>query len=452
MRGRGRRRARVAAARTIAPRRRRGGLRLASIGELRPPGLRRTTRRARRSCCSWSSSRARSGCCATGSRSSSRSSTSATGSATAASRGCSRSPSTPSTRSNRRFFVYYTNGDGDIEVDGFKRKRSRRRPEPASGSRRRVIADPAPALRATTTAASCSSAPTGCSTSAPATAATPAIRTTTPRTATRCSASCCGSTRSARRAIGLPKSNPFDGARGRDEIYALGLRNPFRFSFDSRSGDIFIGDVGQDSWEEIDHVSRAASAASNFGWDMLEGNARLRGPQAARPLPARRCSSTRRAAAPARSPAGYVVRDPQLPALAGRYVYADFCRRRDPLASTPPTPSGSDAATGLRRRQPTSFGEGAGGRDLRHLARRRASTGSSRAERGARVWDGRASRGVWSARDAHPPAKGRLRWSPRPSPRRPPRSPTDGAANGKPEAAETLRRPPPGRRLGARDA
>ncbi len=68
-----------------------------------------------------------------------------------------------------------------------------------------------------------------------------------------------------------PRSNPFEGRGGRDEIYALGLRNPFRFSFDSRSHDIYIGDVGQDEWEEIDHVSRRRLAGANFGWDILEG-------------------------------------------------------------------------------------------------------------------------------------------------------------------------------------
>jgi glucose/arabinose dehydrogenase len=74
----------------------------------------------------------------------------------------------------------------------------------------------------------------------------------------------------------VPKSNPYVGKPGRDEIYALGLRNPFRFSFDT--GRILIGDVGQDSWEEVDFEGRKALRGSNFGWDHFEGRHRLHFP------------------------------------------------------------------------------------------------------------------------------------------------------------------------------
>ena len=188
----------------------------------------------------------------------------------------------------------------------------------------------------------------------------PAIRTATPRTATCCSASCCASTRSAPNGYLTPKSNPFDGSRGRDEIYALGLRNPYRFSFDSRSGDIFIGDVGQDSWEEIDHVSRRRLGGSNFGWDLLEGTHDFDGhhaPAHYRP-PALEYSSRGAGCAVT---GGFVVHDPQLPALAGSYIYADFCGG-EIRSFNPANPGGSDASTGLDVDQPSSFGEGAGGR------------------------------------------------------------------------------------------
>ena len=69
----------------------------------------------------------------------------------------------------------------------------------------------------------------------------------------------------------VPDSNPFAGGAGRDEIFATGLRNPYRFSFDSQSGALSIGDVGQDSWEEIDHVGADRARGANFGWDLFEG-------------------------------------------------------------------------------------------------------------------------------------------------------------------------------------
>jgi glucose/arabinose dehydrogenase len=68
---------------------------------------------------------------------------------------------------------------------------------------------------------------------------------------------------------GIPADNPFAGGpNGRGEIYALGLRNPFRFSFDRATGQLIVGDVGQSAWEEIDVVTRGA----NLGWRVFEGN------------------------------------------------------------------------------------------------------------------------------------------------------------------------------------
>lgn len=124
----------------------------------------------------------------------------------------------------------------------------------------------------------------------------------------------------------VPEDNPFVGRDGAlPEIYSLGLRNPWRFSFDRQTGALSIGDVGQDSFEEIDFVQRGEGAGANFGWSAWEGTSRFNDDQQApghvRPVLTYSygddgaCSVT----------GGYVVRDPELTSLYGRYLYADFC-------------------------------------------------------------------------------------------------------------------------------
>jgi glucose/arabinose dehydrogenase len=125
----------------------------------------------------------------------------------------------------------------------------------------------------------------------------------------------------------IPSSNPFVGRAGaHGEIYAYGLRNPWRFSFDRRTGDLSIGDVGQDAVEEIDFMRRGRARGANFGWRPWEGRRRNfnePAPGAVFPViqhthAAGFCSIT----------GGYVVRDPSVPSLAGRYVYSDLCDGR----------------------------------------------------------------------------------------------------------------------------
>jgi glucose/arabinose dehydrogenase len=125
----------------------------------------------------------------------------------------------------------------------------------------------------------------------------------------------------------IPSSNPFVGRAGaRGEIYAYGLRNPWRFSFDPRTGDLSIGDVGQNAVEEINFMRRGRARGANFGWRPWEGNRRNfneLAPGAVFPV-----ITHTHAAGFCSIIGGYVVRDPTVPSLAGRYVYSDLCDGR----------------------------------------------------------------------------------------------------------------------------
>lgn len=120
----------------------------------------------------------------------------------------------------------------------------------------------------------------------------------------------------------VPPDNPFVGRAGaRPEIWAYGLRNPWRFSFDRQTGRLFLGDVGQNAWEEIDLIVRGG----NYGWRIMEGAHCFAEPtgcsQTGLELPiaeyghASGCSVT----------GGYVYRGRRVPALAGRYLFGDYC-------------------------------------------------------------------------------------------------------------------------------
>lgn len=123
----------------------------------------------------------------------------------------------------------------------------------------------------------------------------------------------------------IPPDNPFvNDPNAKDEIWAYGLRNPWRFSFDARTGDMLIGDVGQNDWEEIDWASGRSKGGENYGWSQMEGTHPFRG----RPEPANHvppvyeydrnglgCSVT----------GGYVYRGDEIPGLKGQYLFSDYC-------------------------------------------------------------------------------------------------------------------------------
>jgi hypothetical protein len=126
----------------------------------------------------------------------------------------------------------------------------------------------------------------------------------------------------------IPPDNPFVGRHGRDEIWAYGLRNPRRFSFDRPTKTIAIGDVGNDRYEEINYLPIGRSRGANFGWPAFEGFAAFGGGITRKDtvLPALAyphhpgCAVT----------GGYVVRDPRLARIRGReivgdYMFADYC-------------------------------------------------------------------------------------------------------------------------------
>jgi glucose/arabinose dehydrogenase len=160
---------------------------------------------------------------------------------------------------------------------------------------------------------------------------------------------------------GIPSGNPFGHQDGvRPETFAYGLRNPWRFSFDSKTGDLWIGDVGQDRFEEVDGVSFRVARGADFGWSAFEGDARFNEDQAApHAVPpvltyshADGCSVT----------GGYVVRDRSLPTLYGRYVYGDFCAGDlRSFTAIPGKPAMDDGPLGLQVPSLSSFGEDAAG-------------------------------------------------------------------------------------------
>ena len=259
---------------------------------------------------------------------------------------------------NRRFFVYYVNSDGNIQVDQFKRKR-RTAVRARERSRRTVIVIPHPGEE-NHNGGQLQFGPDGflyLGTGDGGSGGDPPDNAQNPesllgkllRIAPR-----------RKKGYDVPDSNPFVGGAGRDEIYSLGLRNPWRFSFDRANGHLTIGDVGQGAWEEIDHETLESARGANFGWDNLEGTHFYEDPGTEPPNyrpPIHEYTGGSSVIA------GFVVRDPSLPALAGRLVYADLSgdevRSLDPDAADP---TATDAGTGLPVDQPASFGEGVGGK------------------------------------------------------------------------------------------
>ncbi|HXY94993.1 MAG TPA: PQQ-dependent sugar dehydrogenase [Acidimicrobiia bacterium] len=158
----------------------------------------------------------------------------------------------------------------------------------------------------------------------------------------------------------VPPDNPFVGRKGvKPEIWAYGLRNPWRFSFDAETGDLWIGDVGQDKWEEVDFVpatnGRDAGRGDNFGWDRLEGTHPYKGRAPAGAVPP--VYETSHADGNCAITGGFVYRGTAIPDLRGMYLVTDYCRGR--LTALQPTGDGSFQARdlGITLTQVSSFGQ-----------------------------------------------------------------------------------------------
>ena len=164
----------------------------------------------------------------------------------------------------------------------------------------------------------------------------------------------------------IPASNPFAGRPGaRGEVYAYGLRNPYRFSFDRRRGHLTVGDVGQNAIEEIDFVPGRSGGMQprggyNFGWDAFEGRAAYEGGRA--PGHVRPVLQHSHASGFCSVTGGYVIRDRALGrGWTGRYVYGDYCDGTLRLSHLR-RPRARSRATRLSVSNLVSFGEDGRGR------------------------------------------------------------------------------------------
>jgi glucose/arabinose dehydrogenase len=158
----------------------------------------------------------------------------------------------------------------------------------------------------------------------------------------------------------VPADNPFVGQAGRaPEVYAYGLRNPFRFSFDRQTGDLLIADVGGGAREEVNWISAQAARGANFGWPCREG--KVAGPRSCLAQNAVEPLFDYPTPSPGAVIGGYVVRDPALTGLSGRYLFADHYV--GDIRSVRLDPGQPDAsATGANEDRLGGFGEDALGR------------------------------------------------------------------------------------------
>jgi Glucose / Sorbosone dehydrogenase len=240
----------------------------------------------------------------------------------------------PDYERSRRFYVYFTNREGNIEIDEFKRsRRSELRADRDSRRKLIEIRQRQPAHNGGQVAIG----PDGLLYAATGDGGTD----DDPSRLSQRKGDLHGKllridpTPAGKRPYGIPNSNPYEGKKGANEIYARGLRNPWRFSFDRDR--ILIADVGQGRREEINMERIRGARGANFGWDAYEGTLRFRGgPISHHDKPIHQVPHSTGSCS---IDGGYVVRDERLRSLYGRYVYSDYCSGE--IRSLIPTARGS---------------------------------------------------------------------------------------------------------------
>ncbi len=262
---------------------------------------------------------------------------------------------------SKRFYVYYNDDAGDIRVDEFRRRTATRA---SFGSRRPVIQVPHPVnsnhnggqLQFLDNLLYFATGDGGAGGDPPNNAQNKEVLLgkllrIDPRA-------------SGDKPYSVPSSNPFVGKAGRDEIYSYGLRNPFRFSFDTTRGQprIAIGDVGQDSFEELDYLTVGRASGANFGWDAFEGFSKYDTPDPGGTVKPIFAYGRSRGGGSCTIIGGYVVRDRRLAGLRGRYIYADLCEGQIRALTPSLKRASGDRKLGLRVESPSSFGEDQRGR------------------------------------------------------------------------------------------
>ena len=273
----------------------------------------------------------------------------------------------PDYRRSRRLYVYYTDTVGNIRIDEFRRANALRA---ARGSRRTVIEIPHPVnanhnggqLQFLGNLLYFGTGDGGSAGDPPNNAQNREsllgkLLRIDPRP-------------SHGKPYSIPSDNPFVGKPGRDEIYSYGLRNPFRFSFDTTSAAtprVAIGDVGQNRYEEIDYTTVAGAAGANFGWDAFEGYHRYEDENSGTPDPGNTVKPILayghdRDGGSCSGIGGYVVGRGGPRSLRGRYLYTDYCSGIVRSLVPHPRRAADDRRTGLRLSSPTSFGEDDRGR------------------------------------------------------------------------------------------
>jgi len=258
------------------------------------------------------------------------------------------------------FYVYFTNNNNDIEVDQFQRSASD--PTVADpASRKTIIVIPHPDSQEHN-GADLQFGPDGhlwlATGDGGTEGATSQSKTSLLGKVLRIDPNPTGTDPTSNYTV--PPSNPFVGKPGADEIFAMGLRNPYRFSFDFKTNSLAIGDVGESSWEEIDFSRISRAKGANYGWPRFEGNhdfnlsypipSHYRAPMLNYPHSIGGCVIT----------AGIVVHGTQVPSLRNRFIYGDLCRGqlRSFIPDTQRNKAIDDRALGLHINHPVAFVQG----------------------------------------------------------------------------------------------